>query len=542
MERIAELEEERDRLRGERDRMAAALRESDAQLEAVGGTAPAMLWITDTENRCTFLSRAWHEYTGQSDEEGLGFGWLDAVHPMDREETTQRFLHAVETQEPFSLDHRLRGRGGEYRWVLDVGRPRFDERGEWVGYAGSVIDIHDRHEALEALQRSEARYRTLFDSIDEGFCVLQMIFDQAGRPVDYRFLETNPAFVAQTGLTDAVGRTARELLPGLEEHWFEIYGEVALTGEPKRFESGSEVMGRWFDVFAFRIEEPEARKVALLFTDVSEHRKADEALIAAKQAAEAASEAKSRFLAVMSHELRTPLTAVIGFTDLLESEVLGATSAKQREALSRIRASSWHLIGIIDEILTLSRTEAGKEEIRAEEVDVAGVLREVMRVLDPQAVKRGITLRGVNTREPVQLTTDPGKLRQIVINLVGNAVKYTSHGTVTVEIAEDDAWLRVHVRDTGPGISAEDRERIFEAFTQVESSYTRGGSGAGLGLTISRKLARLLGGDIELRSREGEGSTFSVRLPRDAAWASTRASGQAAATGAEPGGPPASHV
>ncbi|HSJ10888.1 MAG TPA: PAS domain-containing protein, partial [Longimicrobiales bacterium] len=135
-----------------------------------------------------------------------------------------------------------------------------------------------------ARHASDRRYRALFDSVDQGVCVLQMIFDDDGTPVDYRFLETNPAFMEQTGLVDAQGRTARELVPDLEAHWFETYGRVATTGESIRFQSGSEPMGRWFDVFAFRVDDPAEHKVALLFRDVTEQRSAErerEQLVAA---------------------------------------------------------------------------------------------------------------------------------------------------------------------------------------------------------------------------------------------------------------------
>ena len=133
------------------------------------------------------------------------------------------------------------------------------------------------------LEEREARYHALFEAMDQGFCIVELLFDAAGRPDDYRFLEANPTFARQTGLDDAVGRTARELVPGLERHWFELYGRVALTGEPTRFEQGAEAMGRWFDVYAFRIGPAAARQVAILFTDVTERRRAELALRASEQ-------------------------------------------------------------------------------------------------------------------------------------------------------------------------------------------------------------------------------------------------------------------
>jgi signal transduction histidine kinase len=256
--------------------------------------------------------------------------------------------------------------------------------------------------------------------------------------------------------------------------------------------------------------------VQIVLRDITERKQAEAALREAKQLAEQASHAKSQFLAVMSHELRTPLTGVIGFAELLETEVLGPMSSRQQDALSRIVASSWHLVAIIDEILTLSRAEAGKEEVRWEEADLTEITRDVVGIIEPQARAQGLLLQLEDADEPLLAWTDPGKVRQILINLVGNAVKYTARGEVRVVVDRSASdWLQVHVRDTGPGIAPEDQERIFEAFTQVDSSHTRGASGTGLGLAICRRLARLLGGDVALQSTVGSGSTFTLRLPRN---------------------------
>jgi signal transduction histidine kinase len=216
----------------------------------------------------------------------------------------------------------------------------------------------------------------------------------------------------------------------------------------------------------------------------------------------------------MSHELRTPLTAVIAFAELLETGVLGPVSEKQQNALERIGASSWHLVGIIEEILSLSRMEAGKEEVHSERTDVAELAREVVGIVERQADAKGLLLRLDGADAALTCRTDPLKVRQVLLNLVGNAIKYTAAGAVVVRLERSGAdWLELVVRDTGSGIAAEDQARIFEPFTQVDSSYTRRASGTGLGLPIARNLARLLGGDISVHSTPGEGSTFTFTLP-----------------------------
>lgn len=259
--------------------------------------------------------------------------------------------------------------------------------------------------------------------------------------------------------------------------------------------------------------------ILLVITDVTD-RKQVEALRAAKEEAETAKEkaeeanmVKSQFLATMSHELRTPLTGVIGLADLLETEVLGPTTGRQKESLARIRSSAWHLVRIIDEIMAYARSETGKAEIRAELVPVTDVVREIVEMLGPSSGPDE-DLRLTVPAEPVFVVTDRGKLSQIVANLVGNAMKF-SESPVHVRLNVDDDWIRISVADTGPGIPADRQEEIFEPFTQLDGSTTREKGGTGLGLTVARRHARLLGGDVEVESVVGEGSTFSLHLPRN---------------------------
>ncbi|PSB53880.1 histidine kinase [filamentous cyanobacterium Phorm 6] len=171
----------------------------------------------------------------------------------------------------------VRSDGMVLDWLVNA-VPLFDAQGAVRGCVAAFVDISDRKQAEEALRRSEERYRTLFESLDEGFCVIEMLFDDNHKPIDYRFLEVNPAFERQTGLVQAAGKTARELIPGLEDYWFEIYGKVALTGEPVHFEQGSEVMNRWFEVSAFRTPEPHSRKVGILFKEISDRKHSENLL------------------------------------------------------------------------------------------------------------------------------------------------------------------------------------------------------------------------------------------------------------------------
>lgn len=235
---------------------------------------------------------------------------------------------------------------------------------------------------------------------------------------------------------------------------------------------------------------------------------------AAHGRAASAARAKGDFLAMMSHELRTPLNAILGFTDLLQEDIDGPLNEKQRSHVQRIRRSARHLISIIEQILAFSRVDSGAETLTlASDVDPVALAEEVLALLQPVASARGLTLNG-DWDGARPLHTDARKVSQILINLVSNGLKYTEEGGVTMRIACPAGHCVFEVEDTGVGIAAADLERVFEPFVQIEPSpLTRRVGGTGLGLAVSRSLATLLGGAIEVESTPGAGSRFRLRLP-----------------------------
>jgi len=219
---------------------------------------------------------------------------------------------------------------------------------------------------------------------------------------------------------------------------------------------------------------------------------------------------RSRFFASMSHELRTPINAILGYGDLLREGVYGGLSTPQSGALERVVRSARHLLELVNDVLDISKLEAGKLEIFPEPTELALLLREVASTVELQARDKRLELE-LRVDEPVTVVTDPGRVRQIVLNLLSNAVKFTDEGSVRVVLAPYGRWAEVRVEDTGPGIAPEDQERVFHEFEQTRGAAGRGGTG--LGLPISRRLAGLLGGSLALRSTPGEGSAFTLRLP-----------------------------
>jgi signal transduction histidine kinase len=216
----------------------------------------------------------------------------------------------------------------------------------------------------------------------------------------------------------------------------------------------------------------------------------------------------------MSHELRTPLNAILGFSSLMIDGITGPLNDQQRAQLTRIRTGGQHLLSLIDEILSLARLEAQREELHIERGDAFLAARETAALVEPMAAAKSLTLVTSIPPDSCECLTDVTKLRQILLNLLSNAIKFTNEGTITLGVSADDAQLVFVVSDTGIGISPEHRARIFEPFYQVEMSKARRVAGTGLGLSVTRHLARLLGGEVDLCDHEGDGSTFEVRLPR----------------------------
>jgi PAS domain S-box-containing protein len=439
----------------------------------------------------------------------------------------------------YQVEFRVRHRDGSYRWMLSRGVAVRDATGRPVRFVGTRIDITERKQAEVALRASEERFRAFIDHATDAFFLNDRVHSG--------FSEVNRLACESLGYTreELLGKTPLDIAPDLtpadlEDHQRRIdAGETVAVDTRLQRQDGSvfpvEVLVRSVTV--------EGRPYALAMArDMTERKKAEDALRSAREVAEAASRAKSEFLAHVSHEIRTPLNAVLGMTELaLDSPV----TEQQRKYLTVVQSSAHALLEMIDDLLDFSKIEAGKLELDRAAFSLRAVVNDTLRSLALRAHRKGLELVGhVRADVPNGYIGDAGRLRQVFTNLVGNAIKFTEAGEVVVEVealeqgnqadhvdgravnaapadgplepGSPPCMLLFSVRDTGIGIPREKQQKIFEAFEQADSSTTSRYGGTGLGLTIASQLVGFMGGRITVESEPGCGSTFlfTVRLPQ----------------------------
>ncbi len=381
-----------------------------------------------------------------------------------------------------------------------------------------IRDISERKRAERMIQASETRYRELFANMTDGFAYHQVMADGDGNPVDYRFLEINDAYEKLMGLKREVvmGELASTVIPATSHtlaDQIRIFGMVALTGESIRLDDFyHEWRGRWFSIFVY---SPRRGFFATIITDVTERKEAETALMKAKEDAEAASRAKNEFLANMSHEIRTPLNGILGMLDLT---LMTALDGEQRENLEIAKGCAGSLLNVINDILDYAKIEAGKMELVKAPFDLEELVTKVFKAHQPRAVEKGLSFEWeIDWKAPRYLVGDSHRLLQVLNNLLSNAIKFTEIGTVRLTVYHsyegEDVFLRFDVSDTGIGISPLEMERLFQTFSQVDSSITRRFGGTGLGLAIAKKLVNVMGGEIDVYSEKDRGSTFYFSIP-----------------------------
>ena len=460
----------------------------------------------------------------------VGKAWIEVFPELVGSETHEAVRRvfegaSVEVEELSIPIRRPNGKieEGVYSFVLYPTRSADGAVSGFMVIANDVTELVVRRREAEdlaaKLHEGEARYRALFESVDDALCLFEVLYDEAGVAYDYRFLEANRAFEAHTGLKEPIGKTIKELEPAIDESWFRIYGEVVRTGEAMRMENHDPALGRWFELTASRVGAPELHHVAVLFKDISLRRQRDEnkaKMLAAEQAArreaENANRLKDEFLATVSHELRTPLNAMLGWVSLLRDGRVGPD--KTATALETIERNARAQAQLIEDLLDVSRILEGKMRLDIDAIDPQVVIEAAIETVRPAANAKGVRLQATLSSGGI-IMGDPHRLQQMVWNLLANAVKFTPRGgRVQIVVLQLDSSVEISVTDTGTGITPDFLPFVFDRFRQADGSSTRLQGGLGLGLAIVRHLTEMHGGTVSASSEgTGKGARFTIMLP-----------------------------
>ncbi len=515
----------------DRQQAEDVLRQRTAQFETLVNEAPHGVYLIDADFRIRQVNPTGLSAFGNMPEL-IGRDFAEVMHILwpktKADEVIQQFRHTLATGEAYFVPEMIETRADRqtteyYEWQINR-IPLPDGRHGVVCY---FRDISEHVLAQQKIRESEERYRNLFNSIDTGFCVIDMIFDAQQKPVDYRFLEINPSFEKQSGMANAVGKRLLEFTSDLEPYWFEIYGKVAVTGEAIRIvRQAKPLSDRTFDLYAFKVGGPDSRKVAILFTDITERRQEEvhkellsrelrgkhTDLVLALASAEKANHVKTDFLSSMSHELRTPLSAILGFAQLIESGK-PAPTASQKRSIDQILQAGWYLLELINEILDLAKIESGKLSLSMQPTALAGVLRECEALIGPMAQKGGLSVSFAAPQAAYAVQADPTRMKQVLFNLLSNAIKYNkAGGTVNVTcMAVTPARVRISVEDTGKGLTPRQIAQLFQPFNRLGQEATSV-EGTGIGLVMTKRLVEMMGGEIGVHSTVGTGSVFWVEM------------------------------
>jgi len=443
---------------------------------------------------------------------------INFYHPDDRQAIRDGLAHAIETGECAEVRLRLIRADGEERIVVSQYRPEMGEDGRTSALFGVFQDVTDDERARAMLEASEARYRLLSDRASDVIVTYG---------VDGLIQYISPSAEAATGIApaDLIGLPVTHLIldedvPTLAARFREMVKAKPGVAQPgvvyrARVASG-EV--RWMEARTTLIRDESGRVVQFhdVVRDITDTKRLEEELIAALDVAETAARAKSEFLANMSHELRTPLTSVIGFSGLLQASE--ALPEAERRYADRIATSSEALLSVINDILDYSKLEAEAADLDPLAFDPAAMIRGAASIIECQCEAKGLTLAVAMSPDlPEAIIGDEGRLRQVTLNFLSNAVKFTASGEIRLDVQTRGERLRVSVTDRGIGIAPEKIDTLFERFTQADASTTRVYGGTGLGLAISRRLIDMMGGDIGATSQLGQGSTFWFEVPLVAA-------------------------
>ena len=494
-----------------RARAEEAHRRSEERFALAMRGANDGLWDWDLATGCVHYSPRWAEMLGYDveDLEPTIDTFRDLLHPDDRERVlVLEDWYLSGESDRYQSEFRMCHQDGRYVDVLSRAFLVRDDEGGPVRVVGTHVDISERKRAEETLREREAFLRTIIEHMPVDFFAIDK---------DLRYTMQSP--ISREAIGDVVGQRADELdVPrDLKAAWLD---------ELRRAFAGETVQGEYDvrmttgDVRTFLSNvapvDVEGEIVSIIGTslDITERKRAALELQEAKERAEAADRLKSAFLATMSHELRTPLNSIIGFTGVLLQKLAGPLNGEQEKQMRMVQTSARHLLDLINDVLDISKIEAGQLEVSLDRFDLAQLIREMVEAARPMAEGKGLDLQAEIAPSVEEVRSDRRRVGQILTNLLSNAIKFTEVGRVRVGCVEAGSEIVIAVEDTGIGIAKEDLGKLFVPFQQIDTGLARKYEGTGLGLSICKRLSDKLGGRIDVESEPGRGSVFTVRIPK----------------------------
>ena len=490
--------------------------ESKSKFESIYNNAAAGIDLLDKDFKIIDLNERLAEMLGYTKEELMGTSILDVTFPEDIELTIKNLNNLVNGNlDLYSLEKRYKKKDGSVFWGdLSVSVIR-NENGRFQSIIGVIVDITTRKQAEELLEESEEKYRELVENANSIIAK----FDKDGRIISMNEFGLNLFGYKEQEL---IGKTWIEtILPKVESNG-KILENLAteMIKEPDKYsisinenikKNGERVWIYWNNKPIY--DKGDLVGILSVGTDITDRKKAEENLCNANKQLEEADRLKSIFLSSMSHELRTPLNSIIGFTGILLQGLAGDLNDEQNKQLGIIKKSSQHLLSLINDILDISKIEAGKIDLSCEYFDLKELIEEIIATFDTMANEKNIEIER-DIPKNINVYNDKRRFKQIIINLLSNAIKYTNEGSVKITVKTiDNSILEISFFDTGVGIKKEDITRIFEPFQQLDDKLTKKAEGTGLGLHLVKKLLNFMNGNISLESGYGKGSVFTITMP-----------------------------
>ncbi len=504
----------------ERRAAERAVSESEKRFRAVVEDQTDLICRFKPNGLLTFVNEAFCRFHGKRSDKLIGTNFFQTLSEEDAA-VPLSYINSLPPDEPVvSFDHRLHSPDDQIVWHQYRVRRLFEKKGDTREFQAVIQDITQRKQSEQALRASEEKYRSLIDHIPD-------VVWTADSNRDLIYISGNAVKVLGYGSEELLGGQLwlNRIHPEDASRVGQAYQKLFSEGE--KFDVEYRVCRKngewiWLHNRALATRPREGVMCADgIFLDITQRRQSEDAVQQTKDAAETANLAKSQFLANMSHELRTPLNAIIGFSEILADQTFGDLNDRQLKYSNNILNSGRHLLQLINDILDLAKVEAGRVELMRNTFSVAKALTEVQTIVKTLANKKHILLESKVAVELPELFADEAKFKQIMYNLLSNAIKFTPDGgkvfiSATVQTADHgDSVLQIAVTDTGIGIKANDQERVFKEFEQVDSSYGRQQQGTGLGLALTKRLVEMHGGKIRVESEgvEGKGSTFTFSIP-----------------------------